>query len=250
MITTVMAHASFSRHRVELLPTITKSWGDHLHGIHCDDIRQGAWPTVRTCWRKALELAEGQGHVLAAQDDFELIPGAPELMNALSDRFPDRILAFRWPKASCSWLWHMAVDQGKYWARCNHGWTGGAIALPAQRCEEFLEWAERFDDLGGRNHNHADDARLDMWTLATKIPVWRTRWTLMNHRGDDYSVVRNAGRMPSPEMGVVASVDEIPSLDDEQWDDPEAPEYTEYPEGFRLTASTMLRGRQQALGLP
>lgn len=248
-LTVVMAHASFSRHRQGLLPTITKSWGDALHHIIADDVQQGAWPTVRSCWHKALELADGKGHVLAAQDDFEVIPGATALMNALSDRFPDRILSFRWPRASCSWAWHQAVGMDVYWARINHAWTGGAVALPTARCEEFLTWAERFDELGGRNHQHADDARLDMWTISTGIPVWRTRWTLMNHRGDDYSVVRNAGRMPSPEMGKVASCEEIPGLDDPKWDVTEVPEYTEWPEAFRLTASTMLRGRQRELGL-
>lgn len=243
-----MAHASFSHHRRDLLPTITKSWEGRLAHIIEDDIRQGAWPTVRSCWHKALELADGQGHVLAAQDDFELVPGAAGLMDGLSDKFPDRILSFRWPQASCSWLWHQAVDEGSFWGKVNHSWTGGAVALPVALCEEFLDWAERFDEYGGYRYSHMDDARLDMWTIGTKKMVWRTRWTLMTHRGDDYSVVRSGAPNASPEMGRVSSVTEVPGLDDARWGAVDAPRYTEIPEGFRINASTMLRGNVAELG--
>jgi hypothetical protein len=244
-----MAHASFSEHRRDLLPTITKTWGDHLHDVVVDEVGRGAWPTVRACWHRALELAGGQGHVLAAQDDFSLVPGAPELMGALSNRFPERILAFRWPKASCSWLWHLAVRDDTYWAKCNHAWTGGSVALPVALAEEFLVWADRFDAAGGDRYEHLDDVRLDLWALASGNPMWRLRWTLIHHEGDDYSIVRGGRRPPSPEMGVVASAAELPSLDDPKWNETEVPEYTDYPEGLRLSACAMLKGKPAELGL-
>jgi hypothetical protein len=248
VITSVMAHASFSSHRRELMPQILESWDGYLDHIIEDDIGQGAWPTVRSCWHKALELAEGKGHVLAAQDDFLLAKGAPELMDGLSDKFPDRIISFRWAQASCSWLWHQCVDQDLAWGKVNHAWTGGAVALPIPVAEEFLEWAERFDDLGGASQIHLDDARLDLFFLGTGRMVWRPRWTLMHHLGDDYSVIRGMPNL-SPEMGRVASTAEVPGLDDPRWDRTDVPEYNEWPEAFRLTASTMLRGRQAAMGL-
>lgn len=227
---------------------IVETWGDHLDHIIADDVQQGAWPTVRSCWQKALEIGGGKGHVLAAQDDFSLCHGAPELMTQLCDKFPDRIISFRWAQASCSWLWHQAVDEDSAWGKVSHCWTGGAVALPAADAEEFLSWSEEFDDLGGRNHIHLDDARLDLWMLATKRLVWRTRWTLMHHTGDEYSVIRRRENR-SPEMGLVSSTDEVPKIDDPRWDRTDVPTYAEYPEAFRLTASTMLRGRQKDMGL-
>lgn len=243
-----MAHASFSEHRRNLLPSIKETWGDHLDHIIADDVKQGAWPTVRSCWEKALELADGKGHVLAAQDDFALAKGAPELMVALCDKFPDRVISFRWAQASCSWLWHMAVDRDTCWATVNHAWTGGAVCLPVKTAEWFLEWADEFDALGGVNHIHCDDTRLDLFFLAQKIKVWRTRWTLMHHVGDEYSVIRKMANV-SPEMGRVASVAEVPGIDDPRWNDTDVPNYDEYPEAFKLSASTLLRGRQKQMGL-
>lgn len=248
-LTVVMAHAAFSPQRQELMPSVAATWGDHLHHIIADDVKQGAWATVRSCWQKALEISDGKGHVLAAQDDFTVAAGGAELMTQLCAKFPDRVISFRWPRASCSWLWHLAVDRDTVWAKANHAWTGGAVALPAYRAEEFLTWAERFDELGGRNYPHADDARLDMWSLSTGIPVWRTRWTLLHHVGGSFSVVRNGATNDSPEMGLVADVAEVPSLDDPRWDDTDVPEYDEWPEGFKLNASTMLKGRGAQLGL-
>jgi hypothetical protein len=248
-LTVVMAHAQFAEQRREMLPRVTASWEDRLDHIVEDRLKAGAWPTVRACWQTGLELGGHQGHVLAAQDDFVLAEGAAELMADLCEQFPDRVMSFRWPQASCSWLWHHVEKRDVCWARTNHAWTGGAVALPAALVTEFLEWAQRFDDAGGHRYEHMDDARLDMWTLATGTTVWRTRWSLMKHIGDSYSVVRRNARTISPEMGLVDNVDEVVPLSDSRWAVTEVPEYTDWPEAFRLNASTMLKGRQRELGL-
>lgn len=254
-----MAHCRASRDRREMLPRVLASWDGRVDMVICDDKFAGAWSTVRAAWEEALELSGGKGHLMVAQDDMRLAKGGADMIEGICAARPDDVLSFRWSDESEAWMesWVEAEDQ--CFVQVADIWSGGCAAVPAPLVKRFLAWSvqwekvlrevpyhkpEYVDDM----LKHRDDTRLDCAFLAWDIPVWRCRWSLLEHLGD-VSEVRMGVRPPSVEVNLVRDVAELPPLTDPRWTATEVPTCLTVPDGYRNLVEVLFGDHADRLGL-
>lgn len=258
-LTVTLAHARFDAARRGMLPGVLDSWEGGVAAVVHDDERRGAWATVREAWEQALALADGRGHILIAQDDYTMATGGHKLMVGLCDRYPDRVMCFRWPAKIDRWAGPWVEAEDACWIQVSYAWSGGCVAVPAELAREFLGWCEEYQRVlrSIRRHKpefldhvlrHRDDFRLDLWLISRRELLWRCRWSLLHHLGD-ISVVQGGRRAESPEMHLVDTVDDLPAVDDPRWVGWDAPSCQAIHPDYQSSVEQLFGDRAGEVGL-
>ena len=167
------------RERMKYIVPMRKELGPNTT-INFDDARLGPWANARRTWLDLLIMGEPWCCLL--QDDLVLAKGFRKALNAALGGLPLEADVVA-PYANRKVLKNIEVA----WHRVRDGVWGQAICIRRGSLLEFLKW-EREHVNPAFPH---DDSRVAMWLLETNRVSWVMVPSLVDHSGDQNSVVGN-----------------------------------------------------------
>ena len=173
-----MLVASWDEQRVAWAEEIHQVFGPSLLRVYAFR-KETVWTTANRAWR-ALRRAAAT-HLMLIQDD--VVPCKNflgHLLGALeANPFVPIALYSSRPISD------KAEAQGSSWAIIPDGAWGQGVVLHRPLLEDFLAWERRHVN---PDWSH-DDSRLAMWAVKTEHPFWATVPSLVDHRGDQRSLL-------------------------------------------------------------
>jgi hypothetical protein len=213
VIAIAIMHAAFAPGREAVLARCLERSGlglawvgrRRLH-VEYDEVGRGVWPVARDCWQWACEDAEDSAHWCIVLNDDSLpcehfVEVATAALRSRGSREP-----------VCFYTNHErsseALAAGQHWVTTPDGLVGVGAALHSSVVPEFLAFNERYVR---QDVPFPDDARINLWAMATGRRIWTTIPSLVDHQLPDESLVGNlkfADRRP-----IVPPLDDMRGID-------------------------------------
>jgi hypothetical protein len=180
----VITHAAFDDDRHQALNRLTSQLRVEAPKLPVliaqDTERKGSlW-----CWREAmlLGLATEATHIVWLPDDAVVCKDFGEILTACIEARPDDVF-------DCYVNHEGARELGTLWYSTPDGYVGMGGVMPRALLVEHLAWRARVK----LPDTYSNDGGVNLWAMATRRPVFKTAWTLVQHDDTLPSLDGNGG---------------------------------------------------------